>query len=149
MSAQFEPAGRGRRLAATAIDFVAVPTLALLIMLVTGVLEHADDFVGNQVLVRALLLGTSSYLLLNGWLLVKRGQTLGKAITGIKIIMHTPEGSSPLFRTLAARALFFPIAYLIFLPGPCLVPIIDQAFIFGKSRRTLHDRICQTSVVRV
>ena len=148
MSAQFEPAGRGRRLAATAIDFVAVPTLALLIMLVTGVLEHADDYVGNQVMLRALLLGISSYLILNGWLLVKRGQTLGKVITGIKIIMNTPEGSAPHFWTLAARALFFPVLYLIFLTGPGLIPIIDQAFIFGKSRRTLHDRICRTSVVR-
>lgn len=134
---------------ATAIDFVTVPSLALLIMLVTGVLEHADDFVGNQLVIRGLLLGISSYLLLNGWLLAKRGQTLGKWIVGIKIVSNKTGGPAPLFRALALRALFFPLLYLIMLPGPCLIPMIDLVFIFGKSRRTLHDRICRTSVVRV
>lgn len=149
MNREYEPAGLRRRLAATAIDFVAVPTLALLIMLVTGVLEHADDFVGYQVVFKAVLLGVSSYLILNGWLLFKHGQTLGMLMAGIRIVSNATGGPAPLLRALVPRALFFPLLYLILLPGPCLIPIIDLAFIFGKARRTLHDRICQTSVARV
>ncbi len=44
MNAVLPLAGRGRRFVATLIDMVLVPALAILLMLVTGVLEHAEDW---------------------------------------------------------------------------------------------------------
>src|SRR6185436_5626208 len=44
MSAMLPLAGRGRRLVATLIDAVLVPLVAIMLMLVTGVLEHASDW---------------------------------------------------------------------------------------------------------
>ena len=143
-----ELAGRGRRLAATLIDVVAVPALAIVLMLVTGVLEHAEDWrAGANPLARGLLLGLASYLLLNTWLLWRRGQTLGKALTGIAIESVTGD-RAPLWRLLL-RALFFPTLYLLPVPGPFVVPLLDQAFIVRKDRRCLHDLLCRTQVIHV
>jgi uncharacterized RDD family membrane protein YckC len=93
-------------------------------------------------------LGLASYLLLNLWLLWARGQTLGKAIMGIMIVTAKTGTKAPLWR-LFFRGLFFPTLYLIVLiPFIALIPVIDQAFIFGKSRRCIHDWICGTSVIQ-
>ena len=86
-----ELAGRGRRIVATAIDVVLVPVLAVIIMLVTGTMEHAEDYAGYRPVVTVILLGMTSYLILNGWLLWKSGQTLGKKLLGIAIVMDVDQ----------------------------------------------------------
>jgi uncharacterized RDD family membrane protein YckC len=141
-------AGRGRRLAATLIDMVLVPVLAILLMLVTGVLEHADDWTQSAMpLLRIGLLGLASYLLLNLWLLWKRGQTVGKAALGIAIV-RANDGTRPALWRLCVRGLFFPTLYLIVLvPYIALIPVIDQALIFRKDRRCVHDWASGTAVV--
>ncbi|MGN6514688.1 MAG: RDD family protein [Rhizomicrobium sp.] len=142
-------AGRGRRLAATAIDMVLVPALAILLMLVTGVLEHAQDWSQSALpFLRMLLLGLASYLLLNLWLLWKRGQTAGKALLGIAIV-RAKDGAHPGLWRLFVRGLFFPTLYLIVLvPYIALIPAIDQVLIFRKDRRCIHDWASGTAVVR-
>jgi uncharacterized RDD family membrane protein YckC len=148
MSAQLVLAGRGRRLSATFIDVLLVPLLAIGIMLVTGVLEHAADWSASaRPLLRMIALGIASYLILNGWLLWNRGQTVGKAIMGIAIV-STRSGERAAFWRLSIRALFFPTLYLIVSPWTAPVPLIDQLLIFGKRRRCLHDLLCGTSVIR-
>lgn len=149
MSATPPLAGRGRRLAATAIDMVLVPALAILLMLVTGVLEHAQDWSQSAMpFLRIFLLGLASYVLLNLWLLWKRGQTVGKAVLGIEIV-RAKDGAHPALWRLFVRGLFFPTLYLIVLvPYIALIPVIDQAPIFGKSRRCIHDWVSGTAVVR-
>ncbi len=142
-------AGRGRRLAATLIDMVLVPAFAIVLMLVTGVLEHADAWApGGGAYVRMLLLGLASYVLLNLYLLWARGQTVGKAALGIAIVQAKDGAKAPLWR-LVIRGLFFPTLYMIILiPFVSLIPVIDQALIFRKDRRTGHDWASGTSVVR-
>jgi uncharacterized RDD family membrane protein YckC len=148
MSADLPLAGRGRRFAATLIDVLLVPLLAILLMLVTGVLEHAQDWsASGRPVMRMLALGVASYVILNLWLLWSRGQTAGKAILGIRIV-STKTGEKPAFWRLFIRGLFFPTLYLIVSPYTAIVPLADQAFIFGRQRRCLHDRICGTSVVK-
>ena len=148
MSAELPLAGRGRRFAATLIDLVLVPLLAILLMLVTGVLEHAEDWsAGAMPVMRMLGLAVASYVILNLWPLWARGQTAGKAILGIRIVSAKTGEKAPLWR-LVLRGLFFPTLYLIVSPYTAIVPLADQAFIFAKQRRCLHDLICGTSVVR-
>ncbi len=98
---------------------------------------------------RMLLLGLASYVLLNLWLLWKRGQTVGKAALGIAI-MDAKTGARPALWRLFVRGLFFPTLYLIVLvPYIALIPVIDQALIFRRDRRCVHDWASGTAVVRV
>ena len=142
-------AGRGRRLAATLIDMVLVPAVAILLMLVTGVLEHAADWSEHGMpFVRMILLGLASYVLLNLYLLRARGQTVGKALLGIAVVRAGTGERAALWR-LFVRGLFFPTLYLIVaVPFIALVPLIDQGLIFRKDRRTVHDWASGTAVVR-
>jgi len=148
MSAELVLAGRGRRLAASLIDVLLVPILAIFLMLVTGVLEHAADWSANgRPMLRIFALGVVSYLILNVWLLWQRGQTVGKAIMRIAIV-STKSGNKAPFWRLAIRALFFPTLYLVVWPLAAAFPLIDQVLIFGKRRRCVHDYVCGTSVVK-
>lgn len=149
MSNALPLAGRWRRLAATLIDMVLVPTAAILLMLVTGVLEHADDWTPQAMPTgRMVLLGLASYVLLNLYLLWTRGQTVGKALLGIAII-GTKSGERAALWRLVLRGLFFPTLYLVVLvPYITLIPLIDQALIFRKDRRCVHDWLSGTAVVR-
>lgn len=148
MSAELVLAGRGRRLVATLIDVLLVPALAIFLMLVTGVLEHAADWSDSGMpMLRVFALGVVSYLILNVWLLWQRGQTVGKAIMGIAIVSNQSGNKAPFWRV-AIRALFFPTLYLIVWPLAAAFPLIDQVLIFGKRRRCGHDYVCGTSVVK-
>lgn len=148
MSAELVLAGRGRRLAASLIDVLLVPILAIFLMLVTGVLEHAADWsASGRPMLRIFALGVVSYLILNVWLLWQRGQTVGKAIMRMAIV-STKSGNKAPFWRLAIRALFFPTLYLVVWPLAAAFPLIDQVLIFGKRRRCVHDYVCGTSVVK-
>jgi uncharacterized RDD family membrane protein YckC len=133
-------AGRGRRLAATVLDLLLVPVGTILLVLVTGVVEHAEDYVDNGWTVSIPLLAIASYLLLNGWLLLQRGQSMGKAALGIMIVDSRSQ-QAPLFGWLLLRALFFPLLYF----GP--LALIDLVWILGSQRRCLHDLVCRTRVI--
>jgi uncharacterized RDD family membrane protein YckC len=150
MSAALPLAGRGRRFTASLVDVVLVPAVAILLMLVTGVLEHADDWSADAMpLLRMALLGLASYALLNLWLLWKRGQTVGKAVLGIAIV-DAKNGTHPALWRLCVRGLFFPTLYMIVLvPYLALIPVIDQVLIFRRDHRCVHDWACRTAVVRV
>jgi uncharacterized RDD family membrane protein YckC len=153
-------AGRFRRLIATLVDVVLVPTLTLFLVLVTGVVEDADDYVDSWWVLHVILLAVLSYLILNGYGLWRHGQTLGKKLMGIAIVSAivsgtaSPEGTynsnpAPLWKLVCVRALFFPLLFLIFVPFLAPIPLLDQLFIFGKRRRCLHDFVSGTVVVRL
>ena len=147
MNDSASPVHLGRRFSAGLIDFVTVPLLAVVLLLVTGAMEHAEDYTGNGPIIRPVLLGLSSYYLLNGWLLWSRGQSLGKAIVGIMIVRQGSTEKASAWNLLFIRILFFPLLYLLLLVIPGIVPLLDQAFILGARRRALHDWICKTEVV--
>jgi len=102
------------------------------------------------------VLAVVSYLLLNGYGLWQRGQTLGKKLLGIAIVPATGSESgsysttpAPLWKLICLRALFFPMLFVVIVPSLAALPIIDQLLIFGKRRRCLHDLVCGTVVVRL
>lgn len=172
MSNELLLAGRFRRLFATLIDAILVPALSFVLVMITDVMEDPEDYAKPGLMVLWIfLLAVVAYLILNGYTLWRRGQTLGKWALGIAIVPvsgYIPEGGmkgddegkcayvpAPLWKLIGIRALFFPLLFLaplFFLavvPWITILPILDQAFIFGKRRRCLHDFIAGTIVVRV
>ncbi|MCP5432726.1 MAG: RDD family protein [Alphaproteobacteria bacterium] len=146
---ELQPAPRWARFLAGLIDAIAVPLVAILVMLVTGVLEHAEDWVGWRPPVRIFLLGAAGYLLCNGWLLLSRAQTLGKFALGLQIVSARTGERAAFWRLLFLRSWFFPLPFLAVFGLLWLVPwIADLAFALRKDRRCLHDLLCGTAVVR-
>ncbi len=151
-----ELAGRLRRLLATGIDAILVPTLTVVLIMVTDIMEDAEDYQNSLWVLWVLVLAIVSYLLLNGYGLWTRGQTIGKRLLGIAIVRSDPNSPNKATGTPASfwklvllRAWFFPFLFLLPVPWLTLLPIADQAFIFSKNRRCLHDRLCATSVIRL
>lgn len=140
-------ASRLRRLVATSIDAVLVPSLTIVLVMLTGVVEDAEDYVDNWWILHVLLLAILSYLLLNGYSLWRTQQTLGKRAMGIALVA-TAGSAAPWWRLILVRAPFFALMFLLLVPPLTLLPLIDHLCIFGKRRRCLHDWLAGTDVVR-
>jgi uncharacterized RDD family membrane protein YckC len=176
MSSELLLAGRFRRLVATLVDAVLVPALALLLLTITDVMEDANDYANvGLMMLWVFLLAVVAYVILNGYTLWRRGQTLGKWVMGIAIVpassllydsakndgdehqrayvpapfVPAPFVPAPLWKLIFIRALFFPLLFMAVVPWVALLPVLDQALIFGKRRRCLHDLVAGTVVVRV
>lgn len=85
------------------------------------------------------------YFIVNFYWLLRNGQTVGKKITGIKII--DSAGKIPtLGKTFGYR--FLIPAFMASLPVfGILLWLMDVLFIFGKKRKCIHDYIADTKVV--
>jgi uncharacterized RDD family membrane protein YckC len=141
-------ASRWRRLVATLIDMVLVPAVTVFAVLITGVTEHAEDYQNPGAMTLSVLgLAIASYLIVNGYLLWRRGQTVGKAILNIAIVSAATMEKAPLWKLVCVRALFFPTLFLIPVPPYTLIPLLDQAAVFLNYRRCIHDYIAGTIVV--
>lgn len=151
MTDQF--AARWQRLLATMIDGVLVPSLTIFLVMVAGVVEDAEDFTDRWWILHVLGLAVFSYLLLNGYLLWRHGQTIGKKVLGIAIYAAGQTQSevrqpAPLWRLICIRALFFPLLFIAIVPWFAPPALLDQLFIFGKRRRCLHDYVSGTVVLK-
>jgi len=87
------------------------------------------------------------FLLLNGYLLTKHGQTLGKALLKIRIV-RTNGNKVSAVRIIGLRYGLGMVSSAALLPA-LAYGVIDSLFIFRKSRRCLHDLIADTTVVNV
>ena len=135
-----------RRLSAATLDFFVVPIVALIIMLISGTLENAEAWSNGFPWLRVLLLGVAAYLLLNGLLLWRHGQTLGKWVCKIKVVDHK-SGQLPAFwKLIVLRAPFFPLLHSSLI-GFWYLPALDLVLGFRADRRCVHDWVCGTKVV--
>lgn len=146
-------AARWQRLLATMIDGVLVPSLTIFLVMVAGVVEDAEDFTDRWWILHVLGLAVFSYLLLNGYLLWRHGQTIGKKVLGIAIYAAGQTQSedikpASLWRLVCIRALFFPLLFIAIIPWFAPPALLDQIFIFGKRRRCLHDYVSGTVVLK-
>ena len=140
-----------QRLAATGLDWSLITVVTLLAILVTGVLEHAEDYANiGQSAVNAVLCGIPAYLILNGWLLWTRGQTAGKAAMSLMIVDHPTGNCASFWKLLFVRALIPVVVIAVgFIWEPLwLLVLIDFCFIFRKDQRCLHDWVAGTRVVK-
>lgn len=94
-----------------------------------------------------LMIALIAYLILNGQLLTKYGQTIGKYACKIKIVdmddRHLPTLGHILLLRILVLSLFAQIPVL----GVAVI-LIDSLMIFTPNKRCLHDYIASTIVVK-
>jgi uncharacterized RDD family membrane protein YckC len=140
-------ASRGLRLGGAIIDGIISSAVMFPLMYITGFWQSAMAGMvnlGAQISLSAA--GILVFVILNGYLLSKHGQTIGKRLVGTRIVGFTDGQILPLGRVFALRYLPIWIVALIPFIGN-LVVIIDILFIFRGDRRCLHDLIAGTKVV--
>ena len=137
-----------RRVTAAAVDFVTVPSVAMIVMLITGALENAEAWTNGLPWLRVFLLGVVGYLMVNGVLLWRYGQTLGKRLARIKIVDHESGRVPALWKLIVLRAPFFPLMYVTLI-GFWYLLAIDLLTGLRADRRCIHDWISGTRVVAV
>lgn len=139
-------ASRWTRLGAAFIDGLTIMPITLPLMYFTGGFDGLSEGLQPS-LSYTLLMGLTSiaiFLLIHGRFLVRDGQTLGKKFLDIKIVGLSGEHAS--VQVLAKRYGFYWLIPLI--PGVgALLNMVNILFIFGKSRRCLHDHVGGTKVV--
>ena len=140
-------AGRGRRLVATLLDALIAALAFELLTLVTPLTWAPPS--GSGGLVRALLLnlvvGFILFLVLHGYLLATRGQTIAKMLLKIRIVRS--DGSPASFARIVGLR-YLPTTAIAWIPlVGALYGLIDSLLIFRESRRCLHDNIADTIVV--
>lgn len=147
-SRQDELAGRWQRVGASLLDALINLAFAVPMMFVLGTWEMVMR--GQQppfsILAASALVGILAYSLIHGYFLYHSGQTIGKKLIGIKTTMTTGEKPN-LGVLIGLRHAPVQLAALIPFVGSFL-PLIDVLFIFGASKRCIHDYIAGTKVVR-
>ncbi len=150
-------AGRFTRFAAAMVDGLLLMAILLPIQFVTGYTRRvAVQQVGTMEHLAMSLLGIMTMLVLNAYLLVGRGQTIGKALTGIQIVEFNSGELLPFVRVYCYRYLWSLPLFLVvfFIPGWVddqivnTVVFIDILLIFGASRRCFHDYVAGSKVVQ-
>ena len=87
------------------------------------------------------------YLAINGYLLEKYGQSVGKKLLKIKIV-RTDGSKIGLGRIIGLRWLPVGIAGYVPLVGP-IFSLVNALLIFRETRKCLHDNIADTIVIRI
>jgi uncharacterized RDD family membrane protein YckC len=140
-------AGRGSRLVATLIDAVCQGAVFALLVLLTPLTWTPPDrdHVFATLLVNGAV-GFVIFLVLQGFLLATRGQTVGKTLLKLRIVRSDGSPAS-LARLVGLR--YLPTMVITLLPVlGGLYALIDSLLIFRESRRCLHDTIADTIVVK-
>jgi uncharacterized RDD family membrane protein YckC len=144
-------ADRAVRLGAFLINVVllmlaAIPgsILASALQLEAHTLQEDSDWV---TFLLVLFSGVIALWIVQAYLLVRDGQSIGKKMLGIKVVRQGDDGRAGFLRLVVVREFLFLVAW--FIPLVSLVyPITDATFIFGPARRCLHDYLAGTKVVK-
>jgi uncharacterized RDD family membrane protein YckC len=105
----------------------------------------AAQTLGISFLIGTVIFSSVVYVLVNGYLLAKNGQTVGKKLLNIKIV-RTNGAAVDLKRVVLYRFLPARLVTLVPIIGNFLV-LIEVLFIFRASRQCIHDQIADTIVV--
>jgi uncharacterized RDD family membrane protein YckC len=143
-------ATRGERLGAAMLDGLLQGIIFLPIQIAYGVFKDFP-FIHPQSPLQQLGWLVASmlvYLTLNGYLLARSGQTLGKRAVGIRIVNFGDGAQTPLGKIVVLRVL--PISLVTLVPKVgVFASLIDDLVIFRSDRRCLHDHLAGTVVVKV
>ena len=144
-----ELAGLGTRLLGAIIDGLLIMAFILPWMYVSGFLAESTN---GRVSVNHQLQGVAAlffgYLQLNGYLLARHGQTIGKRLLGMRIVSVRDGQTLPLWKVLFLRHLSIGLVSLIPFIG-YLLAIANPLLIFRKDRRCFHDHLAGSKVIRV
>jgi uncharacterized RDD family membrane protein YckC len=140
-------ASRVSRLVGALIDTMILMAVLLPIQIASGVYAGFPNDTELSV-VDGLLwsaVGVAVFAAINGYLLAKSGQSIGKRIVGTRI-STSDRRSAGLGRILLLR--YLPTWLVSSLPVfGVLVALVDCLFVFRRDRRCLHDLIADTIVV--
>ena len=81
-------------------------------------------------------------------LLMRRGQTIGKMIMGIRILDRKSNAIPRFFNLIIMRGLFTTLAYSLSIFGLVVLVVDLVMMLTSKERLSLHDKIAKTYVVR-
>ena len=98
-----------------------------------------------MLMLQNLVVGFILFLLIHGYLIATRGQTVGKALLKIRIVRS--DGSPASFGRIVGLR-YLPTSVLASIPViGTIYGLLDVLLIFRASRRCLHDNIADTIVV--
>ena len=152
-------AGRGARLLAVIIDGLLGMGVLWIVSLVTPFHLFAVDFssggfragtvptVQPAKILESLVVGLVVFLVLHGYLLHTRGQTIGKLAMNIRIVRSNGARAS-LVRLAGLRYFVNNLVVLIPMGLGGVYFLIDALLIFRAPRRCVHDYIADTIVVK-
>lgn len=81
-------------------------------------------------------------------LLMRRGQTLGKMVMGIRVLDKQTNAIPTFFNLIIMRSLMTSIVYSLSVFGIVAMAIDFVMMLTNKDRQSLHDKIAKTYVVR-
>ena len=131
-----EKATRSDRLVAAIVDGV----LGVVCFIPVFILVGFDNLSQPTLTLSAGLLGYGilSTLVLHGYLMYQRGQTIGKSLMSIRI--ENLDGTQASFTTIYfKRMLCMQLLSLVPSVGQFIAGFVNPLFIFGKDKRCLHD----------
>ncbi len=141
-------ASRWSRLGASLIDTITIMPILLPLMYFTGGFDGIAE--GKQPSMTYSLVfglvGIVIFMLIHGYFLISNGQTLGKKALNIKIVTIDDQHAG--ISTLAKRYGFYWFIPQIPVIGQ-IINMVNVLFIFGKSKRCIHDLVGGTKVVQV
>lgn len=141
-------ASRWARLAAALLDCLIILPITLPLVYFTGGFDGISEGVEPTLLYTLCLslIGIVLFILIHGKLLINKGQTIGKKLLGIKIV--NVNGNQADLATLTRRYGAYWLFPLIPVVGG-LINLINICFIFGSSKRCLHDHFGNTKVINL
>jgi uncharacterized RDD family membrane protein YckC len=150
-------AGRGLRFLSAMIDGILPAAIIVPIQFGTGFYQRtlSQQVTFTEQLAMALV-GMAAFLICHGYLLITRGQSIGKYLLGLQIVDYATGQLLPPMRVYVYRYLWsLPITITaLLIPGTtddtifAYLLMIDPLFIFGEERRCLHDLIAGSKVVK-
>jgi len=139
---------------ATRMDrLIAAIVDAVIILLVSLTVSWYFDLDESQLtsfvdIAKSFTIGIITTLVVQGYLMHKRGQTIGKYLINMR--METLDGSQASFaRIFGLRVLPMTICAYVPVVGIFIAGLVNVLLIFGKERRCLHDYIAGTKVCYV
>jgi uncharacterized RDD family membrane protein YckC len=138
-----EKATRSDRLVAAIVDGV----LGVVCFIPVFILVGFDNLSQPTLTLSAGLLGYGilSTLVLHGYFMYQRAQTIGKSLMSIRI--ENLDGTQASFTTIYfKRMLCMQLLSLVPSVGQFIAGFVNPLFIFGKDKRCLHDHLAGTKV---
>ncbi|XHS77913.1 RDD family protein [Burkholderiaceae bacterium UC74_6] len=146
-----ELGGRGMRFLAAFIDGVIYIVLAMGLARIPGLETLFGQRAGSDVWTTFHITGFLTPLILqlgvNGWLLVNKGQTIGKMICKLRIV-RSDGSKANAWHVLGLR---YGVGYVVNVLAilSSIYGLIDSLLIFRESRKCLHDNIADTKVIKL
>ncbi|QRN95573.1 RDD family protein [Archangium violaceum] len=136
----------GTRLVAALIDQFSISLPVFVLAFIGGIVGNAEGGEWRALFFTLMgLMGSLGVLVYQLYLLVTKGQSLGKRTMGIKVV-RTDDSPVDLGRLIFLRNV---VPGFIGTATCNLFSLADPLFIFTADRRCLHDHIADTKVIQV